>query len=899
MKNFFINNKDKMKKKSIVTEFMQLLDSYRLTSKDENTKPNYTTINPAGKYFVPSNKEDDFIQKYTNAVFRHYAPDNKIIDDFHIIQLPRELGIVRFDFDFKFPLPEGQNRHVTDQLVNAIIADITPVLDQVYALADVQCEIICSYRPKVEKIGNEVKDGLHLEFPYIVADVKTRHWIHKEVEKRLTTGALSSYAKYGISKIFDKRIIDQAGWLLYGSSKSGVVYRMTRLINFRTMKETTTINERLLPLLLSNHNKLIPNHFKPNFSFPDERKQLDTSNLSVFQDTEIEFDETLAYYWSILDALAPKRSDNYNDWLQVCFCLSNISQRIYGSKHPNFLYLFLKFSKKCPKKYNEIACIKLWNQADPSRTNCPGEARLRKMLKEDVSPERYQEIMRENIVYTIAKQNKRWTPHDVAELFSQLYGNEFRFYNHSNTQNELYHFKNHIWNQKTSANIIVNILTQKFRKELFNDAMRHISNEFHKKLSTTGMTNVDIKKYQKENTAAIAACITDLGKPCFKYEVIKELTSILEDEDFIDKLNMTEHLIAFQNGVFDLKAGIFREGRPSDYISLQCGCDYLPYDPEHPAAKELMQYFKDVLPNDDVRHYFFTVVASALAINKNDNVCYFLQGPGSTGKSTTIKLIQKGFGTYYSSLNIAYFTQKRQSSNSATNEIMALVGRRFICSSETSPGERLNIGIFKDFTGGNTFKGRANYQTFRDINIVGKLFMQVNNMPKLDYVSRAESRRIVIIPFRQIFEDPLSKKFMPDRHKKMDPMIYLKLNDWVPHFMGYLVWHYMKYVHGTKGLIPLPEEMQRVKKEYLETTNLLQSYLDSVLKEAEGIDKKSHKVKKLTLMLGFQAWIKRMNFRFSVDSISFSEYLRENYPDCYNETEGELIGYEYAEMFYE
>src|SRR5690606_123659 len=175
----------------------------------------------------------------------------------------------------------------------------------------------------------------------------------------------------------------------------------------------------------------------------------------------------------------------------------------------------------------------------------------------------------------IAKQNKRWTPHDVAELFSQLYGNEFRFYNHSNTQNELYHFKNHIWNQKKSTNIIVNILTQKFMKELFNDAKFYISKVMHKKIAKTGMDSGELKKYEKEKTSPITACINDLGKPCFKHEVIKELTSILEDEDFIDKLNMTEHLIAFQNGVFDLKAGIFREGRPSDYISLQCGCDYL------------------------------------------------------------------------------------------------------------------------------------------------------------------------------------------------------------------------------------------------------------------------------------------------------------------------------------
>src|SRR5690606_18576378 len=124
--------------------------------------------------------------------------------------------------------------------------------------------------------------------------------------------------------------------------------------------------------------------------------------------------------------------------------------------------------------------------------------------------------------------------------------NEFRFYNHSNTQNELYHFKNHIWNQKKSTNIIVNILTQKFKNGLFRDAWHHINNVIDKKFltkdTTKDTTKVNFKKYEKESKTAINACINDLGKHGFKYEVIKELTSILEDEDFIDKLNMTEHL---------------------------------------------------------------------------------------------------------------------------------------------------------------------------------------------------------------------------------------------------------------------------------------------------------------------------------------------------------------------
>jgi len=876
--------------KEFLNKFVNLIQKYTL-DKNEKIKPNYVIIDPPGKLYIPPDKEDEFITAYTNMIFRGYSNERPIIDDKHIAQLPREIGLLKLDFDFKFPVPNGRDRHITNDKVNEIIVDIIPILEQVFSLPEKHCIVYCMYRPKVEVFNNkDIKDGLHLEFPYIIADKKTRYWIHEELIKKFSSNSLAEYTSYGIDKIFDKRIIEFSPWMLYGSSKSGLPYRVNRSINFRTMQELNYVNEMLLPRMLSNHNKIFPTNFKHGFILPEKEKTIAPNNVI---NTTLVLSNTTAFYWKILDALSPKRSNDYHDWLTICFCLAKISTRIYKCKHPNFLNLFIHFSKKA-SNFDEKACYQKWQSADPSRKNCPGEAKLKSFLKEDVSAEEYNNIVKLNIVQTIARQKKAWTPHDVAELVSELFGNQYRFYNHSNTQYELYKFENHIWNLKSSNSSLVRLLTNKFRKEIFNDALKHIYKEINDKISNDGMTGVNIKKVQNDNGSAIASCITNLGKPAFKNDVIRELTSILEDDNFINKLNTAEHLIAFQNGIVDLNTGEFRDGVPEDYISLQCGCDYIPYDPNHSISKEIMEFFTQVLPNHEIRHYFLSVVASALIINKNDNICYFLQGPGSTGKSTTIKLIQKGFGSYYSSLNIAYFTQKRPPSNAPTNELMTLIDRRFICSSETNPGEKLNIGIFKDFTGGNSFKGRANFQSFRDITIVGKLFMQVNNMPKLDYVSRAESRRIVIIPFRQIFEDPLSQRFDPQRHAKMNPMIYLKLDKWVPYFMGYLVWHYLKYVKDSNNKIPIPAEMITIKNQYLQSTNILQSYLDTVLKETKDTIKENHKVKKLILLASFQSWMKSMQFRLPIDSISFGEYLKENYPSSYDDIKGELIGYDFV-----
>jgi len=57
-------------------------------------------------------------------------------------------------------------------------------------------------------------------------------------------------------------------------------------------------------------------------------------------------------------------------------------------------------------------------------------------------------------------------------------------------------------------------------------------------------------------------------------ETIKECAEYVCDYDFFNKLDENEHLIGFDNGVYDLITNIFREGRPEDYISLSTGYSY-------------------------------------------------------------------------------------------------------------------------------------------------------------------------------------------------------------------------------------------------------------------------------------------------------------------------------------
>src|SRR3989344_4517984 len=179
----------------------------------------------------------------------------------------------------------------------------------------------------------------------------------------------------------------------------------------------------------------------------------------------------------------------------------------------------------------------------------------------------------------------------------------------------------------------------------------------------------------------IAKLTTKLKSSSAINSILKAAGDYMYDDSFESKLNTKCNLLGFENGVYDL--GIydkennmwitkphFRIGYPDDYISLSVGYNYTEYKESDVIFNDIITYFKQVQPNENVREYLLRFIASTLHGKIFEQKMVFWIGKaGQNGKSTTSEFIGAVLGDYSGVQPISFFCEKRKGSSTASPEL--------------------------------------------------------------------------------------------------------------------------------------------------------------------------------------------------------------------------------------
>lgn len=818
---------------------------------------------------IPNENLDEFFENYYDALMRGVP--------LHLTEKPINPGLMRVDLDFRFMAPKNledadDGSSIDTMSVNSKKTDEEvdrPIIPRMYKTENVEnilmayFEILSEFlnvhedtlvayvmeKPEPILKTGKIKDGIHVIWPYIVVSNNFQHMVRKKILDRASRIFEGLKLCNTYDDIVDKAIIDKNNWQIYGSRKPDCkpytvtqVYKYNRYTGILSTIEKPSPKEALdlvkkFSMRIERESCLFYTekekeyneyvlHIMPTMDENRKRKidsQIFGNSINPARAMLENSDERELAKRLVMECLSHQRAENYEDWIKLGWALRNIDY--------NLLDTWVEFSR-LSSKYIEGECQRCW---DRMCTDTLGMGTLRWWARKD-NPQQYDHIVNANVLTLIDKcAGSKGAPYDVAEVVYTLYKDRFRH----TTKDIWFTYKpeKHRWMKTTKGIILRNLLSTSVCKKFMERA-----NYWNLELIRGEHTNTDAA----EKSAQLKKIPIDLKKTAYKSNVMTECECFFTDEKFEDVLDSRPYLIGFENGVYDLRMHEFRDGLPDDYITYSTGRHYIPFNAKSEEAQEIEKFMSQIFTNHVIHKYVKDMFACVLDGSVRQEKFYIFNGRGSNGKSILLSFLQKAIGDYYCILPIALLTQKRTQSNSAQAEVERTKGRRLTVMQEPGDGEKLNIGLMKELTGGDRILTRGLFKDPIEFKPQFKMVMTCNDLPEVTSDDGGTWRRIRVIEFTSKFTD------RPDPSKpnefKANPELVEKFDRWADTFISMLIDHHK---HIDTSNIYEPEEVTKSTERYRYVNDSIGQFIH----ERMVLDVQStERVKSTKVYSDFKAW---------------------------------------------
>lgn len=322
-------------------------------------------------------------------------------------------------------------------------------------------------------------------------------------------------------------------------------------------------------------------------------------------------------------------------------------------------------------------------------------------------------------------------------------------------------------------------------------------------------------------------CLNKLGRVS-KYILLK--APVNEDIEFDYK----ENLLPFRNVNIDVETGKHVQRTKYDYITKATDYDY--EEPDEKQTQLLDKIFKQILPNDEVRACYLSILLSSLR-NKQEIKFCIANGRGGNGKSVINELAREALGKDDCPTRMGYMgdvnclTAKLPSGGNPAAANMD--GKRLIIFSEPGQFESLRCDNIKAYTGNASFNARQLYSNSNVCKMVGTLILECNTIPDIDTkITDAEMRRFIVIDFPSLFCLEQDDEPIPDENKY--PMNeYYKSKEFRDEYRCCYINYIIK---NAKKKIYIPHIVQESTNNYLNNCDKLLAFCDENLEPAGAED---------------------------------------------------------------
>ena len=699
--------------------------------------------------------------------------------------------------------PEIQNPVMLDQLVNEVIRITMLALKELYGIDNIEVSdfAIMDSSGEVRKpTGITTKMSLHI---VLVNKVRFKTIIDMKYFVAFIFSDAAGFLKEKIDLHIDHGVYRKRGSLrIPGSTKRGqnrflhIITDHAPLDCFLTFTDNDIEDEiRILDKPAKQNNKRKEDHILRTMQSEIAAKQL--SNDDFFE--------------HVINALPDTLATDYNTWV-------NTGIKLYTAGAPETHWI--DFSKKCFASFDLQKAHEKWVSFKPyGRGNMGGLLRLLRDLGIDEAAE-------ELTLYTVRYMGK--FNNEIALGLSRLYGD-----NHVYSRGQWYFYNGSKWildeNQTNISRTIMTTFHSKLNGEIrsIGRLLEHLTN--------------DIPRFNEEN-ARLKNLIsvkekTQSGRINSDWHC---LNVTFDQPSFASTLDSFHHLIAFENGVYNLDLDQFLESAREYRTTMSTKYHYIhPYDVPEQDVKELDDLLHQIFPDDHILNYMMRFFGSCLSGSVFEELIHFMTGlsskqTGSNGKSTFISLLLLTFGDYASTGHASIITSKRESANGTNSALMSLKGKRLVTFQEIDNDNSINMSCIKGLTGNDEVTGRQLYKLQETFVPQWKLVVCANKLPPVSSDDGGTMRRLRNIPFES--------KFVEDIHDvkwsgmtnifQIDYTLKTKLTRYRMPLMHRLIIGYNEYRRN--GGLPAVMKIQSHTTRYFESNNAIFQFLRNSILPKNG-----------------------------------------------------------------
>lgn len=363
------------------------------------------------------------------------------------------------------------------------------------------------------------------------------------------------------------------------------------------------------------------------------------------------------------------------------------------------------------------------------------------------------------------------------------------------------------------------------------------------------------RKWAKVTMAEyLAAAIAKNSEDHMKYArtslnagAIRAMLESAECEIYVEpqELDSDPWLLNCRNGIVDLRTGKLTKHDPAKYITKLVPYDYKP-DAECPKFAQFLYRIMGVKEDEERADRLVTYLQRAFGIAltgiTSEKVVFIFYGEGDNGKTTLLTIFHQLLRDYAVLLQIETLMASRDdSSNAATADLADLRAARFVMTSETAEGQRLNEAKLKKITQGVTgapIKTRRLYENPIEFGESHKLFCDANHRPIVRGTDNAIWNRLHLVPF--IVTIPKAEQVSDYAGKLLKAEAE-----------GILAWAVQGCIEWQQNGLGKPPEVEKAGRQWRSESDRLADFLEDECVLGEGVE---YQVKVTALRAAYEKW---------------------------------------------